>query len=76
MVYGDRGYRGCEGVIVCDSWEMRAKGQVYSLGDNLYISKKLFESYVERLKAIGKEFSIREAKGGPWPHKKVFNTLA
>jgi len=38
------------------------KGQVYSLGDYLYISKKLFESYVERLKAIGKEFSIREAK--------------
>ena len=25
MVYGDRGYRGCEGVIVCDSREMRAK---------------------------------------------------
>ena len=28
MVYGDRGYRGCEGVIVCDSREMRAKRQV------------------------------------------------
>ena len=41
---------------------LRGKGQVYSLGDYLYISKKLFESYVERLKAIGKEFSIREAK--------------
>ena len=25
VVYGDRGYRGCEGVIVCDSREMRAK---------------------------------------------------
>ena len=24
MGYGDRGYRGCEGVIVCDSREMRA----------------------------------------------------
>ena len=24
MVYGDRGYRGCEGVIVCDCREMRA----------------------------------------------------
>ena len=22
VVYGDRGYRGCEGVIVCDSREM------------------------------------------------------
>ena len=22
------GYRGCEGVFVCDSWEMRAKRQV------------------------------------------------
>ena len=28
MVYGDRGYRGCEGVIVCDSREMRAKRHV------------------------------------------------
>ena len=27
MVYGDRGYRGCEGVIVCDSRERRAKRQ-------------------------------------------------
>ena len=27
-VYGDRGYRGCEGVIVCGSREMRAKRQV------------------------------------------------
>ena len=25
---GDRGYRGCEGVIVCDSKDMRAKRQV------------------------------------------------
>ena len=24
VVYGDRGYRGCEGVIVCDSKDMRA----------------------------------------------------
>ena len=28
VVYGDRGFRGCEGVIVCDSREMRAKRQV------------------------------------------------
>ena len=28
VVYGDRGYRGCEGVIVCDSIDMRAKRQV------------------------------------------------
>ena len=28
VVYGDRGYRGCEGVIVCDCREMRAKRQV------------------------------------------------
>ena len=28
VVYGDRGYRGCEGGIVCDSREMRAKRQV------------------------------------------------
>ena len=27
VVYGDRGYRGCEGVIVCGSREMRAKRQ-------------------------------------------------
>ena len=27
VVYGDRGYRGCEGVIVCDSKDMRAKGR-------------------------------------------------
>ena len=27
VVYGDRGYRGCEGVIVCDSREKRAKRQ-------------------------------------------------
>ena len=25
VAYGDRGYRGCEGVIVCDSRDMRAK---------------------------------------------------
>ena len=28
VVYGDRGYWGCEGVIVCDSKDMRAKRQV------------------------------------------------
>ena len=28
MVFGDRGYRGCDGVIVCDSRVMRAKRQV------------------------------------------------
>ena len=28
VVYGDRGYRGCEGVIVCGSREMRTKRQV------------------------------------------------
>ena len=28
VVYGDWGYRGCEGVFVCDSREMRAKRQV------------------------------------------------
>ena len=28
VVYGDWGYRGCEGVIVCGSREMRAKRQV------------------------------------------------
>ena len=28
VVYGDRGYRCCEGVIVCDSKDMRAKRQV------------------------------------------------
>ena len=27
VVYGDRGYRGCEGVIVCDSKDMREKGK-------------------------------------------------
>ena len=28
QVYGDRGFRGCEGVIVCDSRELWAKRQV------------------------------------------------
>ncbi len=28
MVYGDRGYRGCENVVVCKSKELRAKRQV------------------------------------------------
>ena len=28
VVYGDRGYWGCEGVIVCDSKDKRAKRQV------------------------------------------------
>ena len=28
MVFCDRCYRGCEGVIVCGCWEMRAKRQV------------------------------------------------
>ena len=28
MLYGDWCYRGCEGGIVCDSWDMRAKRQV------------------------------------------------
>ena len=28
VVFGDRGFRGCEGVIVCDSNDMRAKRQV------------------------------------------------
>ena len=32
VVYGDRGYRGCEGVIVCGSREMRAKRQVVEGG--------------------------------------------
>ena len=27
VVYGDWGYWGCDGVIVCDSREMRAKGR-------------------------------------------------
>ena len=29
VVYGDRGYRGCEGVIVCDSKDMRSNLQSY-----------------------------------------------
>ena len=33
--YGDRGYRGCEGVIVCDSKDMRAKRQVVEGGTAL-----------------------------------------
>ena len=28
MLYGDWGYRGCVGVIVCDSRELRALWQV------------------------------------------------
>ena len=41
VVYGDRGYRGCEGVIVCDSKDMRAKkaggGRSYK-SDNAFLS--------------------------------------
>lgn len=38
------------------------KGKVYSLGDYLYISKELFDDYVNRLRNIGKEFTLQQAK--------------
>ncbi|MCS6958044.1 MAG: selenocysteine-specific translation elongation factor [Aquificaceae bacterium] len=38
------------------------KGHVYSLGDYLYISKAVFESYVNHLRSLGKEFTIGQAK--------------
>ncbi|MEJ5339219.1 MAG: selenocysteine-specific translation elongation factor [Aquificaceae bacterium] len=38
------------------------KGRVYSLGDYLYVSKELFEEYVKRLRAVGREFTLQEAK--------------
>ena len=41
MVYGDRGNRGCEGVIVCDCREMRANRQV---GDGVIRLIKLFNA--------------------------------
>ena len=41
VVFGDRGYRGCEGVIVCDSREMRAKRQV---GEGVISQIKLFNA--------------------------------
>ncbi|MCX8060885.1 MAG: selenocysteine-specific translation elongation factor, partial [Aquificaceae bacterium] len=39
------------------------KGQVYSLGDRLYVSRSYFEELVRRLKALGLSFSLQEAKG-------------
>ena len=42
VVYGDRGYRGCEGVIVCDSREMRAKK---AGGGRCYKSDKTFQCW-------------------------------
>ena len=41
VVYGDWGYRGCEGVIVCDCREMRAKRQV---GEGVISQIKLFNA--------------------------------
>ncbi|MDW8033038.1 MAG: selenocysteine-specific translation elongation factor [Aquificaceae bacterium] len=38
------------------------RGQVYSLGDYLYLSKTLFEDYVNKLRALGKEFGLQQAK--------------
>jgi selenocysteine-specific elongation factor len=38
------------------------KGHAYSLGSYLYVSKELFEEYVNRLRSLGKEFSIAQAK--------------
>ncbi len=38
------------------------RGQVYSLGDYLYISKGMFEEYVKKLRTLGKEFTLQQAK--------------
>ena len=38
VVYGDRGYRGCEGVFVCDSREMRARAVEFTREKNNPIS--------------------------------------
>ncbi|MEN3028009.1 MAG: selenocysteine-specific translation elongation factor [Aquificaceae bacterium] len=38
------------------------RGQVYSLGDYLYLSKTLFEDYVRRLRVLGREFTLQQAK--------------
>ncbi len=38
------------------------RGVVYSLGDYLYISKAMFEDYVNKLRTLGKEFTLQEAK--------------
>lgn len=38
------------------------RGRVYSLGDHLYVSVEVFEEYVRRLKALGREFSLQDAK--------------
>ena len=45
VVYGDRGYRGCEGVIVCGSREKRAS----RVGDVIYLQ------IVESINAIDEE---------------------
>ena len=42
VVYGDRGYRGCEGVIVCDSKDMRA---IKAGGGGCYKSDKTFQCW-------------------------------
>ncbi|MDW8095617.1 MAG: selenocysteine-specific translation elongation factor [Aquificaceae bacterium] len=38
------------------------KGDVYSLGDYLYVSRSLFEEFVIRLRKLGAEFSLQQAK--------------
>ncbi len=38
------------------------RGKVYSLGEYLYVSKDMFEEYVKRLKGLGREFTIQQAK--------------
>ena len=45
MVYGDRGYRVCDCVIVCDSREMMAK--VYIKAEKINYEELYRESYKE-----------------------------
>ena len=61
VVYGDRGYRGCEGVFVCDSREMRAKRLVV---EGVISQIKLFNAGSEfRLPACFWFWHIKEWKG-------------
>ena len=49
VVYGDRGYRGCEGVIVCGSREMRAKRQVVEVVKDV-TSESLLKLAINKVK--------------------------
>ena len=58
VVYGDRGYRGCEGVIVCGSREMRSNRQaVEGVISQIKERKAFVENQYKR--AVSREGNIK-----------------